>query len=319
MLMTIVRCLFLTCVLLPLSNSGWAQSWEPPAREQRCPSRWGAADERGAMNHQNAEAVLRASRLIKSGQTFELGYALAPDIPFAGTRRFSVTLKRTTAPLGTNQRRSNEETIDTELGQVGTQFDAFAHQTIGNDLYNCVPMEENATRTGFKKLGIDTVGNVFTRGVLLDIASLKGVDTLDIKYEITADDLQEAAKAQSLTVQPGDAVLIHTGWGKLWGVDNVKYASGCPGIGVGAANWLAKQNIMLVGADNWPVEIAPNPDAKVSLPVHQIMLVVNGIHLLENLKLAELAAAKAYEFAFIMQPLKIKGGTGSTVVPVAIR
>ena len=93
----------------------------------------------------------------------------------------------------------------------------------------------------------------------------------------------------------------------------------CPGIGVAAAEWLAKQDPMLVGADNWPVEVAPNPDKELSLPVHQIMLVVNGIHLLENLKLDELAAKRIYEFAFVMQPLKMQGGSGSTVSPVAIR
>jgi kynurenine formamidase len=76
---------------------------------------------------------------------------------------------------------------------------------------------------------------------------------------------------------------------------------------------------MLVGSDNWPVEVAPNPDKQLSLPVHQIMLVVNGIHLLENLDLEQLASAGAHEFALIVQPLKIQGGTGSTVAPVAIR
>ena len=76
---------------------------------------------------------------------------------------------------------------------------------------------------------------------------------------------------------------------------------------------------MLVGADNFPVEVAPNPDPQISLPVHQIMLAVNGIHLLENLKTDELAAKKVYEFAFVMQPLKAQGFSGSTVAPVAIR
>ena len=76
---------------------------------------------------------------------------------------------------------------------------------------------------------------------------------------------------------------------------------------------------MLVGADNVAVEVSPNPDPKLSSPVHQIMLVVNGIHLLENLKLDELAAKRAHEFAFVMQPLKIQGGTGSTVAPIAVR
>jgi kynurenine formamidase len=301
------------------ASSSSAQEWQPPAKEARCPSKWGAADERGALNHQKPEAVLRASKLIRSGEAIELGRVLAADMPVFGTRRFTMIMKRTTPPMGTNQRRSNEETIDTELGQVGTQFDAFPHQTIGNDLYNCIPMEENATRTGFNKMGVDKVGAIFTRGVLIDVAALKGVETLDIKYEITAQDLQDALAKQGVKIEPGDAVLIHTGWGKLWGLDNAKYVSGCPGIGIGAAQWLAKQDVMLLGADNWPVEVAPNPDPKLSIPVHQIALVVNGIHLLENMKLDELAAKQVYEFAFIMQPLKIKGGTGSTVAPIAVR
>ncbi len=301
------------------SSLAVAQSWEPPAKEARCPSKWGAADERGAVNHQKPETVLRATKLIRSGEAIELGRVLASDMPFFGTRRFSITMKRTTPPMGSNKRHSNEETIDTELGQVGTQFDAFPHQTIANELYNCVPMDENATRTGFNKMGVDKVGAIFTRGVMIDVAALKGVDILDIKYEITAQDLQDALTKQGLKIEPGDAVLIHTGWGKLWGVDNPKYVSGAPGIGIGAAEWLAKQDVMLLGSDNWGVEVAPNPDLKISMPVHQITLVVNGIHLLENLKLDELAAKKTYEFAFIMQPLKIKGGTGSTVAPIAVR
>ena len=85
------------------------------------------------------------------------------------------------------------------------------------------------------------------------------------------------------------------------------------------AEWLISQNPVLLGSDNWPVEVAPNPDKLISLPVHQIALVVNGVHLLENLKLDELAAKGVSEFALIVQPLKIEGGTGSTVAPVAVR
>ena len=103
------------------------------------------------------------------------------------------------------------------------------------------------------------------------------------------------------------------------GKDNARYVKSCPGIGVAAANWLVQQDPMLVGADNWPVEVAPNPDPQISLPVHQIMLVVNGIHLLENLKLDELAAKRVYEFAFVMQPLRMQGFSGSTVAPIAVR
>ena len=158
-----------------------------------------------------------------------------------------------------------------------------------------------------------------TRGVLIDVAALKGVDMLGDAYEITPQDLQQALQRQNLQLQPDDAILINTGWHRLWAKDNARYNKSCPGIGVAAAEWLAKQDPMLVGADNGPVEVSPNPDPQISLPVHQIMLVVNGIHILENLKLDDLAAKKVYEFAFVMQPLKAQGFSGSTVAPVAIR
>lgn len=296
-----------------------AQSWNPPAPEARCPSKWGAADERGAANLMKPETVLRASRLIRTGEVIELGRVLAMDMPFFGTRRFDIHTKRTGGPMGTNKRYTNEELIITELGQVGTQFDMFSHQSIDNRHYNCFATDEITSRNGFTRLGVDKIGSIYTRGVLIDVAALKGVDMLAFGYEITVDDLQAALRKQGVTLQSGDAVLIHTGWGKLWGVDNARYNSGCPGIGIAAAEWLAKQDPILFGADNFPVEVAPNPDKNLSLPIHQIALAVHGIFLLENMKLDELAAKKAYEFAFVVQPLKIKGGTGSTVAPVAIR
>jgi kynurenine formamidase len=220
---------------------------------------------------------------------------------------------------GANHRGSNEEIVVTELGHVGTQFDAFPHQTIGERLYNCIALDDVATRSGFSRLGVDTVGALITRGVLLDIAALKGAEILADSYEITVQDLEQALKRQSITLEAGDAVLLHTGWGRLWTTDAARYVKSCPGLGTAAAEWLAKQDPLLVGADNWPVEVAPNPDPQLSLPGHQIMLVVHGIHLLENLKLDQLAAARAWEFALIVQPLKIQGGTGSTVAPIAVR
>jgi kynurenine formamidase len=263
--------------------------------------------------------VMRAAQLIKTGQVVELGRVLESSMPLFGTRRFEIHTKRTGPPLGGNKRRSNEELVVTEIGQVGTQFDMFPHQTIGNQFYNCFDNDEIATRNGFTKLGVEKIGTLFARGVLIDVAALKGVQMLPAGYEITAADLQSGLQRQGVSLQAGDAVLIHTGYGKLWNVDNVTYNKDTPGIGAPAAEWLAKQDVMLIGADTFAVEAFPNADKNISLPVHQIALVVNGIFLLENLKLDELAAAKAYEFAFIVQPLKVKGGTGSTVAPVAVR
>ncbi len=145
------------------------------------------------------------------------------------------------------------------------------------------------------------------------------MEILPDTYEITVEDIEGALKKQNTSLEPGDAVVIHTGWGKLYGKDNARYVKTCPGIGVKAAEWLIAKDPMLLGADNWPVETSPGPDKEISLPVHQIALVVHGVHLLENMKLEDLAAKQVYEFAFVMQPLKIQGGTGSTVSPVAIR
>jgi len=296
-----------------------AQSWSPPAPEARCPSKWGAADERGAANLVTAESVLAASKLIRRGEVIELGRVLSMDMPLFGTRRFDIHTKRTGGPAGSNKRYTNEELVISEIGQVGTQFDMFSHQSIDNRHYNCFATDEITSRNGFTKLGVEKIGAIYARGVLIDVAAAKGVDMLEAGYEITVDDLQAALNKQGISLRRGDAVLIHTGWGKLWGVDNAKYNGGCPGIGVPAAEWLAKQDPILFGADNFPVEVAPNPDKNLSLPIHQVALSVYGIFLLENMKLDELAAKKAYEFAFVVQPLKIKGGTGSTVAPIAIR
>lgn len=314
-----LRVCLLSVALVSAPLVAAAQGWRPVPESQRCPSKWGAADERGSMNHMKPEAVLKATRLIRTGEVIELGHVLAPTMPFFGTRRFDVHTKRTFMNSGANARGSNEEVVVTELGQVGTQFDGFSHQTIGNSLYNCIKNDESATRSGFSKLGIEKVGMIFTRGVMIDVAGAKGVEMLADNYEITVEDLQQALSRQGSTLQPGDAVIVHTGWSRLWAKDNARYVKSTPGIGTAAAEWLAKQDPMLVGSDNWPVEVAPNPDPQLSLPVHQIFLVVHGIHILENMKLDELVAKRVYEFAFTMQPLKVQGGSGSTVAPAAIR
>ncbi len=295
------------------------QNWSPPAAAQRCPSRWGAADRRGSMNLQTPARAQAAARLIRTGESVELGHTLAPTMPFFGTRRFDLHTKRTFMNPEANRRGSNEEIVITEIGQVGTQLDAFPHQTIGDEVYNCVNLPSISSRGGFTEMGVHTIGTVFTRGLLIDVAGAKGVPVLPDDYEITVADLEDALRRQNSQVQEGDAVIIHTGWGTLWGRDNARYVRTCPGIGIAAAEWIIARNPILMGADNWPVECAPSktmPNA--SLPVHQIALVVHGVHLLENMKLDELARRPQKEFAFMMQPLKVQGGSGSTVAPTAM-
>ena len=309
-----------TLSLLSLgSASASAQDWRPPTDTERCPSKWGAGDERGTANLMSPEIVLRAARLIETGEVIELAYPLFDGMPFYGDRIYSQQLKRTNWPPGSNTRGSNEEIVTTELGQVGTQIDGFGHQSIGNSLYNCFKIDEVATRTGFSRLGIEKAGALITRGVLLDVAALRGVEMLGDRYEITAQDLQDALKRQNLTLETGDAIIINTGFGRLWGQDNPRYFRTQPGLGIGAAEWLARQSPMIVGSDTCCVEVNPNPDPNLSSPVHQILLVANGIYLVESLKLDELVEKRIHEFAFIVEPLKLRGATGSSVAPVAVR
>jgi len=309
----------LATLIVGATASAQTPSWTPPPDSARCPSKWGAGDERGAANHMKPQSVLNAVKLIKTGEVIELGHVLIAQMPLSPGRIFNMQVKRTAAPLGTNQRTGNEEIITSEMGQVGTQFDGFAHQSHNNVHYNCFKTADIETRNGFTKLGIQNVGMLMTRGVLIDIAGYKGVETLDVTYEVSVADLEGAMKKQNISLQAGDAAIINTGWGKLWGKDNERYRSGNPGLGVKAAEWLIAKDPLLLGADTAPVEVSPNPDKLLSLPVHQIALVVNGVHLLENLKLDQLAASGVSEFAFIMQPLKLQGATGSTVAPVAVR
>src|SRR5499427_4191705 len=247
-----------------------AQTWTVPSEGQRCPSKWGAGDERGSGNHMKPASVLRATQLIKTGEVIEIAHVLNDKMVINPGRKFDVTVKRTFMNDFSNRRGSNEELVVSEIGQVGTQFDGFAHQSHEDSHYNCFKTGAIATRTGFTKLGIEKVGMLMTRGVLIDVAALKGVPMLGDTYEITVEDLDGAIKKQNLTFQPGDAIIIHTGWGKLWNTEPARYAKGNPGIGVKAAEFLLAKDPILLGADTAPVEVNPNPDKLISLPLHQM-------------------------------------------------
>ena len=239
--------LFLLAALPAVAQAPASPSWSPPDESARCPSKWGAGDERGAANHMKPQTVLNAMKLVKTGEVVELGHTLSGSMPLSATRRFDIHTKRTFMNPQSNQRGSNEEFVASEIGQVGTQFDGFTHQTHGNSLYNCFKVDEIAARSGFKKLGIDKIGAIITRGVLIDVAGAKGVEMLDDTYEITVEDLEAALKKQNLILQPADAIIIHTGRGKLWGKDNARYMKSAPGIGVKAAEVLIAKSRSCLG------------------------------------------------------------------------
>jgi kynurenine formamidase len=154
---------------------------------------------------------------------------------------------------------------------------------------------------------------------LLDVAGLRKQKNLPVGYAISANDLQACLDATGLKIHAGDVVMIRTGHGSLWMVDNVTYGAGEPGINMEAAKWLTDQKVAIIGADNWAIEVVPHEDKEKPFPVHQWNLVRNGVYHLENLNLDQLAADKVNEFAFVFCPLPLKGATGSPGNPIAIR
>jgi kynurenine formamidase len=287
--------------------------------ERWYPSRWSAADQRGAANRITPDKVLEAKNLIVRGVIYQVGRTYEAGMPMFGTRHYSLRIPQAFKIPGANQALYHDEIVSGELGQIGTQFDGLGHVGIGDLFYNGNNRSDFAQADGLTKLGIENVGPIVTRGVLIDVARYKGVPQLQPSYEITAADLRGALQRQKLEIRPGDVALIHTGWGALWMKDNAKYVQTCPGIGVDAAQFLAAEEVVVVGADNWGVEVSPNPNVSLAAPVHQLMLARNGIYLHENLNTADLARDSVYEFAYIFTPLPMKGATGSPGNPIAIR
>ena len=166
---------------------------------------------------------------------------------------------------------------------------------------------------------MDKYPPIIARGVLIDVAKSKAVDHLPPSYSITVEDLQEALTKQRLTIHPGDVVLTRTGLMTLW-PDPEKYRlADSPGLSLEAAKWLVEtQQAMVLGADNFGVESFPSKDPQNFVPVHSYLLAKRGVSMIEALWLEDLAKDEVYEFLFIAAPLKIRGGTGSPLRPLAI-
>jgi hypothetical protein len=304
---------------------------DSPIGPQWWPSRWGAEDQAGASNWITPEKILDAVRLVRTGKVYEMGRIYESTMPTFGERAFSLRIPGgpTGGPVGRNRVIWNDEFLATEIGQVGTQFDGLGHIGVavkGDDkaemrFYNGFTASDVNATYGLKKLGIENVKPILTRGLLLDIAALRGRN-LTMGEEITVADLEEAGRRQNLgaadALRPGDALFLHTGWGSLWNKDNETFKKGEPGIGMAAARWLAERQVCVVGADSWAVEVVPNPDANAAFPVHQELLTKNGIFIHENLDLAPLATDRVSQFLYVMLPLRIKGGTGSPGRPIAV-
>jgi kynurenine formamidase len=135
---------------------------------------------------------------------------------------------------------------------------------------------------------------------------------------ITVDDLEGALSAQGVAVEPGDVLLIHTGWGSLWAADPEQYTSGEPGVGMAAAAWLVEQRVAMTGADTWSFGAIPGEDPACPFVVPQTLNVQYGLFIMENLATAALAAAQVYEFLFVLTHHKTRGSTASGIAPAAV-
>jgi kynurenine formamidase len=200
-------------------------------------------------------------------------------------------------------------------GHVGTHIDALCHFSKSGCLHGGVAAGEvQSYSRGVRHLSIDTVGPIMRRGVLLDVARQQGVDTLPVSFAIGPETLEAVAAAQNVPVRPGDIVLIRTGWARFWQNprEYVAEVRG-PGVDEAGAHWLSERAIFAAGSDTIAFELVPS-----QMPVHAHLLVERGIHILEALDLEALAADRVWSFVFLAIPLKIAGGTGSPIRPIAL-
>ena len=311
--------------LVLLASSAVSVSAQTPMGAQWWPSEWGPDDQRGAANRLTPAKVLEAISLIEEGRIYELGRVYEQGMPLVGNRHLKLTIPGlpTMTPGGSSGVVFNDEMISGEIGQVGTQFDGLGH--VGTEVdgeyvfYNGFKLSEFGTPYGLTKLGIENVGAIFTRGVLIDVARYKRLARLDPTYIITVEDIEATLAMQDIEILEGDAVFFHTGWGQLWKVDNAAYGASEPGPGITAIKWLAEKNIVMTGADNFSVEAVPGENPDRAAEGHQWLVNRHGIYNLENLDLSALAADRVYEFAFIYAPMKLKGATGAPGNPIAVR
>lgn len=291
------------------------------APEELIPRRYGDDDVIGAANEITPERVARAASLVRTGRRYALGQILDDQAPAQMWRywKHSLLTDRVLPErgFGVNRQTFLEECVSGAL-HSGTHLDGLAHIGIGEHLYNGYRWADVIAPTGVSRFGIENVPPIFTRGVLLDIAALRGLAMLGDEEPISATDLEAAERAQGVPVEPGDVVLIHTGWGRLWGVDNERYRRSEPGIDLSAARWCASRRVTVIGADNWAVEQVTALPGDLAFPAHQECITRNGIYLLENVVTAELATDRVYEFCCVIAPTRLRGASASMVGPVAV-
>jgi kynurenine formamidase len=254
-------------------------------------------------------------RVVELGQPLFTGMPCSPNHP-----GFRMTLARRHGDMVRPDGGSASNEVIITGGHVGTHIDALSHVSHNGKLHGGVDAAEAQSGGTFSEHGAERTPAMVTRGVLLDVAAVHGVDTLPGGYGVTAADLENAAAQGGAEPRPGDVAVVRTGWARNFG-DAVAYLgkeSGVPGITEDAGRWLADRGVRAVGCDTTACEQIPPGAGHSVLPVHRLLLVERGIYIMEHLALEDLAELGQHEFLFVVAPLRIVGGTGSPIRPVAV-
>lgn len=261
------------------------------------------------------EAVAVPRRIHDLAQPMSNGMASSPNHP-----GFRMALLRRHGDMIREDGGSAANEMIVTGGHVGTHVDALAHVSHRGRLYGDIDAFGAQVGGRFSRLGIDEMEAIVGRGLLLDVAGHRGLEVLPAGYGIGAADLEETAAAAGLEIRSGDVVLVRSGWSRYF-ADAERYvgaASGVPGPNEAGAQWLADRCVRATGADTIAYEQIPPGAGHRVLPVHRVLLVEHGIHIIEVMNLETLAQAGVHEFLFILAPLRIVGGTGSPVRPLAV-
>ncbi len=260
-------------------------------------------------------AMTGGARMIALDHPLQKGMPIYPTHP-----PFHITLNNRHGDIhrGCGFSSSNELIITST--HTSTHIDALSHVSENGMLYGGVDAAKAQQGTElFKEHGVETIAPIFRRGVLLDIARAKKVDVLEPADEVTVADLELAVKNAGASFRQGDVIFLRTGWTKHWS-DSRRYlgldSAGTPGVAAPGAEWLAAKKPFAVGNDTAGFEQIVQTN--ITMDAHRILLAQNGIHIIENLDLEELATSGASVFAFVTLPLRIKGATGSPLRPVAL-
>ena len=274
--------------------------------------RWGPDDQLGMLNILNAESVLSAVRLVKKGMVYNLAVPLEKDGPQAP--QFYKTWRVTYFSDGPHPDGSGvADDILTMESHSGTHIDALGHFWRDGKLWNGRSAFE-VKASGLGWASIDNVSSIVGRGVMLDIAAFKGVENLGLGEVVTAQDMAACAEAQGVEILPGDTLLLHTGWYRVFKRDRALWEQGEPGPDQSCGPWLKEKDIVAIGADNVGVESKP----RGAMSLHVVALRDLGIYFLENINLDELVRDKVYEFLFVGAPLRLTGATGASMTPLAM-